>query len=87
MPHCFGVYNRQVMQGGAEVAFELSQLIDHAGWQKAFLQYCRLTGAPRNVVARDMTTGAEGADGSYAGARRLAAYAFWKTRNSAFIVP
>ena len=81
----FGVYNLQVIQGGAEVAFELNQLIDHPGWQKAFLQYCRLTGAPKDVVAKDMTTGAEGADGSYAGAGRLAAYAFWKTRNSAFI--
>ena len=36
------IYNLQVIQGGAEVAFELNQLIDHAGWQKAFLQYCRL---------------------------------------------
>jgi len=85
VPDGFGVYNLQVIQGGAEVVFELNQLIDHAGWQKAFLQYCRLTGAPKNVVARDMTTNAEGADGSYAGAGRLAAYAFWKTRNSAFI--
>jgi len=85
VPNGFGTYNLQVIQGGAEVAFELNQLIDHPGWQKAFLQYCRLTGAPKNVVAQDMTTGAEGADGSYAGAGRLAAYAFWKTRNSAFI--
>jgi len=85
VPDGFGTYNLQVIQGGAEVAFELNQLIDHPGWQKAFLQYCRLTRAPKNVVARDMTTGAEGADGSYAGAGRLAAYAFWKTRNAAFV--
>ncbi len=84
-PDGFGTYNLQVIQGGAEVAFEMNQLIDHAGWQKAFLQYCRLTTAPKNVVARDMRTGAEGADGSYAGAGRLAAYAFSKTRNAAFI--
>jgi YetA-like protein len=32
-----------------------------------------------------MATGAEGADGAYAGAGRLAAYAFWKTKNSAFL--
>jgi len=81
----FGTYNLQVIQGGAEVAFELNQLIDHAGWQKAFLQYCRLTGAPKTVVAADMKTGAEGADGSYAGAGRMAAYAYSKTRNAAFI--
>jgi len=81
----FGVYNLQVIQGGAEVAFELNQLIDHAGWQKAFLQYCRLTGAPKDVVAKDMTSGAEGADGSYAGVGRMAAYAYSKTKNPAFI--
>ncbi len=84
-PDGFGIYNLQVIQGGAEVAFELNQLIDHPGWQKAFLQYCRLTGAPRDVVARDMATGAEGADGAYAGAGRLAAYAFWRTKNSTFL--
>jgi len=81
----FGVYNLQVIQGGAEMVFELNQLIDHAGWQKAWLQYCRLTGAPKDVVARDMTTGSEGSDGSYAGAGRMAAYAYWKTRNPAFV--
>jgi hypothetical protein len=32
-----------------------------------------------------MTTGAEGSDGAYAGAGRLAAYAYSKTRNPAFI--
>jgi hypothetical protein len=85
VPDGFGVYNLQVIQGGAEVVFELNQLIDHAGWQKAFLQYCRLTGAPKPVVAADMTTSAEGADGSYAGAGRLAAYAYSKTKNPAFI--
>ncbi|MGO9260997.1 MAG: Tat pathway signal sequence domain protein [Bryobacteraceae bacterium] len=85
VPDGFGVYNLQVIQGGAEVAFELNQLIDHAGWQKAFLQYCRLTGAPKDVAARDVTTGAEGSDGAYAGVGRLAAYAYSKTRNTAFI--
>jgi PcRGLX-like protein C-terminal alpha/alpha toroid domain len=84
-PDGFGTYNLQVIQGGAEVAFEMNQLIDHPGWQKAFLQYCRLTMAPKNVVAKDNTSGAEGADGSYAEAGRLAAYAFSKTRNAAFI--
>jgi len=81
----FGTYNLQVIQGGAEVAFELNQLIDHPGWQKAFLQYCRLTDASKDVVAKDMTTDAEGADGSHAGAGRLAAYAYFKTHNPAFI--
>jgi len=85
VPDGFGVYNLQVIQGGAEVVFELNQLIEHEGWQKAFLQYCRLTGAPKAVVATDMTTSAEGSDGAYAGAGRLAAYAYSKTRNPAFV--
>jgi hypothetical protein len=84
-PDGFGVYNLQVIQGGAEVVFELNQLIDHPGWQKAFLQYCRLTAAPKDVVARDMTSEAEGADGAFAGPGRLAAYAYSKTRNASFV--
>ena len=84
-PDGFGVYNLQVIQGGAEVVFELNQLIDHPGWQKAFLQYCRLTAAPKEVVARDMTNGTEGADGAFAGPGRMAAYAYSKTRNAAFL--
>jgi hypothetical protein len=84
-PDGFGVYNLQVIQGGAEVAFEMNQLIEHPGWQKAFLQYCRLTDAPKNVVAADMKSGAEGQDGADAGAGRLAAYAYAKTQNVAFI--
>lgn len=80
----FGVYNLQVIQGGAEVALEVNQLIDHPGWKKAFLQYCRLTSAPKEVVAKDMQTGDEGADGQYAGGGRLAAYAYMETKNPAF---
>jgi hypothetical protein len=81
----FGTYNLQVIQGGAEVIFELNQIIEHAGWQKAFLQYCRLTTAPKDVVAKDMATANEGNDGSYAGTGRLAAYAYAKTGNAAFV--
>jgi hypothetical protein len=60
-------------------------LIDHPGWHKAFLQYCRLTAAPKEVAARDMKSGAEGADGAFAGPGRLAAYAYAKTGNAAFV--
>ncbi len=80
----FGVYNLQVIQGGAEVVLELNQVIDHPGWKKAWLQYCRLTAAPKDVVAKDMQTGSEGADGQYAGGGRLAAYAYRETKNPAF---
>jgi hypothetical protein len=80
----FGAYNLQVIQGGAEVALEVNQLIDNPGWKKVFLQYCRLTNAPKGVVAKDMRTGDEGNNGEYAGGGRLAAYAYLETKNSAF---
>jgi len=79
-----GDYNLATIMGGGEVVFELNELIDHPGWQKAWLQYCRLTSAPKEVVARDMITGTEGADGTYARSDRLAAYAYLRTKNPAF---
>lgn len=81
----FGTYNLQVIQGGAELVFELNQIVEHAGWQKAWLQYCRITNAPKAVVAKDMASGSEGSDGGYAGPGRMAAYAYWKTKNPAFV--
>jgi hypothetical protein len=80
----FGRYNLTVIMGGAEVVFELNELIDHPGWKKAWLQYCRLTAAPKDVVARDMSTGAEGADGRFADPGRLAAYVYSQTKEPAF---
>jgi hypothetical protein len=80
----FGTYNLTTIQGGAQVVFELNQLIDHPAWQKTWLQYCRLERAPKEVVAKDMTTGTEGGDGAYAGSGRLAAYAYKHTGNAAF---
>jgi len=79
-----GDYNLTTIMGGAEVVFELNELIDHPAWQKAWLQYCRLTSAPTDVVNRDMTTGSEGEDGRFARPDRLAGYAYLRTRNPAF---
>ena len=79
-----GTYNLATIMGGAEVVFELNELIDHAGWKKAWDQYCRLHTAPIDVVRRDQTTGAEGADGRYARPGRLAAYLYRQTKNEAF---
>jgi hypothetical protein len=64
--------------------FELNELIDHEGWQRAWLQYTRLTDAPGEVVTKDKLTGAEGADAAYSRPDRLAAYAYLKTKNAAF---
>ena len=59
---------------------------------RVWLQYCRLGGAPAAVLKRDQETGNEGADGSYLGEQgansqgtpRLAAYAYYRTKNPAF---
>jgi hypothetical protein len=81
-PH--GTYNLTTNMGGPEVLFELMDMIDHPGWNQAWLEYCRLFSAPKDVIVRDRQTGAEGADGQFAGAGRLAAYAYWRTKNPAF---
>jgi hypothetical protein len=90
-----GSYNLTTIQGGAQVVFELNEFFDHPGWQKMWLQYCRLGNAPGDVLIKDKQTGAEGADASFVGeqggfsqgAPRLAAYAYWKTKNAAFAKP
>ena len=90
-----GSYNLATIQGGSQVVFELNELLEHPGWQKMWLQYCRIGSAPADVLLRDKETGNEGADGRYLGEQgassqgtpRLAAYAYWKTRNAAFAKP
>ncbi len=83
----YGPYNLTTIMGGAEVIFELNELINHPGWKKAWLQYCRLYNAPKRVIRKDMKTGKEGEDGAYARPDRLAAYVYYKTGNEAFIKP
>ncbi|MEO7143503.1 MAG: Tat pathway signal sequence domain protein [Bryobacteraceae bacterium] len=80
----FGSYNLATIMGGAEVLFELNELLDHPAWRKVWLQYCRLLGAPKSVVARDNETGTEGEDARYATFGRLAAYVYRNTKNPAF---
>jgi hypothetical protein len=79
-----GTYNLATIMGGGEVVFELNELIDHAGWKKAWEQYCRLHTAREDVVSRDKTTGTEGADAQYARPGRLSAYLYRLTKNDAF---
>ncbi|MDI1336523.1 MAG: Tat pathway signal sequence domain protein [Lacunisphaera sp.] len=88
-----GTYNLATIQGGAEVVFELNEYLDSPAWQKMWLQYCRLGSASADVLKKDQATGTEGADGSLTGEQggassqgtpRLAAYAYYKTRNPAF---
>jgi hypothetical protein len=90
-----GSYNLATIQGGAQVVFELNEFLDHPGWEKMWLQYCRLGSAPPEVLKRDQESGVEGADARYLGEQgatsqgtpRLAAYVYWKTRNAAFAKP
>ena len=81
-------YNLSTIQGGAQVMFELVPLLGRDDWAKAWLQYCRLGSAPADVLAKDKTTGTEGADAQYVetavGGSRLAAYAYAQTKNPAF---
>jgi hypothetical protein len=57
-----------------------------------WLQYCRIGSAPADVLIKDKETGNEGADGRFLGEQgrtsqgtpRLAAYAYWKTKNPVF---
>ncbi|HEY8459646.1 MAG TPA: hypothetical protein VIM99_04655, partial [Blastocatellia bacterium] len=80
-----GQYNLATIMGGAEVVFELNLMLDDERWHKLWLQYCRLYNAPREVIVKDMATGAEGNDASYARDGRLASYVYLKTKNPAFL--
>jgi hypothetical protein len=79
-----GTYNLATIMGGAEVAFQVSQMLDDPNWNKLWLQYCRLYSAPKEMILQDMKTGTEGMDGSYARDGRLAGWFFYKTGNEAF---
>ena len=81
----FGSYNLQVIMGGAEVAMELDDLLQNPQWSTLWLQYCRLVGARKEVVKRDMTTHNEDPGGGRGGAGsngRLPAYAYLKTKDA-----
>jgi hypothetical protein len=81
-------YNLATIMGGGEVMFELVPLLDRKDFAKAWLQYCRIGGAPAEVLNLDRTTGTEGADARYVLAEqsgpRLAAYAYAHTKTPAF---
>jgi hypothetical protein len=79
-----GTYNLATIMGGGEVVFELNTLIDHAGWKKAWDQYCRLHTALQPVVAQDNASGTEGSDGKYSRPGRLSGYLYMQSKNPAF---
>jgi hypothetical protein len=81
-------YNLATIQGGGEVMFEVVPLLGRKDFEKAWAQYCRIGGAPADVLTRDKTTGTEGADARYIlneqSGPRLAAYAYAATKSPAF---
>ena len=46
------MYHMISVFGGAEVAFELAELIDEPGWTRAWLEFCELYNAPPDVAGR-----------------------------------
>lgn len=68
--------------------FELVPLLSRKDFATAWLQYCRIGGAPAEVLTLDQTTGTEGADARYIlneqSGPRLAAYAYAQTKSPAF---
>ncbi len=80
-----GDYNLATIMGGGEVAIELGEMLTDPRWDKLWLQFCRLTTAPAEVIRQDMISGNEGdVDARYARPDRLAAYVYYKTKNPAF---
>lgn len=80
-----GDYNLATIMGGGEVAIELGEMLHDPRWDQLWLQFCRLTTAPADVIRQDMHTHNEGdADARYARPDRLAAYVYYKTKNPAF---
>ncbi|MDR0353984.1 MAG: Tat pathway signal sequence domain protein [Opitutaceae bacterium] len=81
-------YNLATIQGGAEVMFELVTLLGREDFARAWLQYCRIGGAPADVLKRDQKTGAEGMDARYVlreqSGPRMAAYAYAHTKSAPF---
>jgi len=81
-------YNLATIMGGGEVMFELVPLLGRKDFATAWLQYCRIGGAPAEVLTRDRTTGNEGSDARYIlseqSGPRLAAYAYAHTKSPAF---
>ncbi len=54
-----GYSHLSVLMGGPEVAFELTPMINSKKWDKLWLQFCRLYGAPTSVIEKELHTKAE----------------------------
>jgi YetA-like protein len=51
-PTDLGQSHLSVLMGGPEIAFEMSRFLDDKDWQRLWLQYCELYGAPKESVVK-----------------------------------
>ena len=51
-PNDIGQSHLSVLMGGPEIAFEMGRFFDDKDWQRLWLQYCELYGAPKELVAK-----------------------------------
>jgi hypothetical protein len=78
----FGVSHLTTLMGGAELAFELSSFWDNKEWNKLWLNYCQLYGAPAEEVEKAFGKRVKLGDGTRDFAR-LPAYASYITKDPA----
>jgi hypothetical protein len=79
-----GTYNLSTIMGGAEFVMDMNQDIERQDWQDAWLQFCRLYGAPKEVVLQERQGGAKVIDARYPRDSRMAAYLYMKIGEDAF---
>jgi PcRGLX-like protein C-terminal alpha/alpha toroid domain/PcRGLX-like protein central beta sandwich domain/PcRGLX-like N-terminal RIFT barrel domain len=78
-----GWIHLSVLMGGPEIAFELTHLLQNKKWDKLWLQFCKLYGAPKEDVEKEFGKSVKlGDEGSWYG--RMPAYYAKVTRDTAY---
>lgn len=78
-----GASHLSAVFGAVEILAELIELTDLPGFERAWLQYCRLYNAPRDEQSRELGAPHGGGTVLSVGHSRLSAYAAWKLRDAA----
>jgi hypothetical protein len=71
-----GYSHLSILMGGPEVAYELSELLDNNNWDSLWLQFCRLYGAPKNMISKEFGMPVKLGDNAVWSARMPAYYAY-----------
>ena len=78
-----GSAHLSVLMGGPEVAYELSYLLKDKKWDKMWMQFCKLYGAPKKEVKKDLGKEVQlGQPGAWYA--RLPGYYYQQTGNKAY---